>query len=107
MAVDIPNMGAGVEKYFNTKGLSEYLLIPEQSIRRWVLNNEIPYHRIHGVIRYRMSEIDKWVDEHKEKISSGLDIKQEKELFTEGEAAETGGVEETQETETTDCGVEE
>jgi excisionase family DNA binding protein len=50
-----------VETYFTTKGLSEYLKIPEQSIRRWVLNNEIPFHRIHNVIRYRLSEIDEFI----------------------------------------------
>ena len=77
-----------METYFNTKELSEYLKIPGQTIRRWVLNNEIPYHRIHGVIRYRMSEIDKWVDEQKEKVLADLDSKQEKELFNEPEETE-------------------
>jgi excisionase family DNA binding protein len=52
---------AGVETYFTTKELSGYLKIPEQTIRRWVLKNEIPYNRIHGVIRYRLSEIETWV----------------------------------------------
>ena len=60
--------GASVETYLTTKGLAVYLQIAEQSIRRWVLNNEIPYRRIHGVIRYRLSEVEKWVDGHKEKI---------------------------------------
>ena len=80
-----------METYFNTKELSGYLKIPEQSIRRWVLNNEIPYHRIHGVIRYRMSEIDKWVDEQKETAPADLDGKEEKDLFKEPEETETTG----------------
>src|SRR5215510_13137824 len=78
-------MGAVVEKYFNTKGLSEYIVTPEQTIRRWVLNNEIPYYRIHGVIRYRMSDIDKWIEEHRDKLPADLDSKQAKELFNETE----------------------
>jgi excisionase family DNA binding protein len=59
--------GAGVETYFRTKELSGYLKIPEQSIRRWVLNNEIPFHRIHSVIRYRLSEIETWVEEREKR----------------------------------------
>ena len=78
-----------MEKYFNTKGLSEHLLIPEQTIRRWVLNDEIPYFRIHGVIRYRLSEIENWVDTHRDKVPAFLSKKQENELFNETEEAET------------------
>ena len=42
--------------------LAGYLKIAEQTIRRWVLNREIPYHKIHKAIRFRLSEIEKWVD---------------------------------------------
>ena len=52
-----------METYLNTKELGEYLHIAEQTIRRWVMNDEIPYHRIHNVIRYRISEIEKWIDD--------------------------------------------
>jgi excisionase family DNA binding protein len=54
--------GDGMETYFNAAELAAYLKVAEQSLRRWVLNNEIPYHRIHSVIRFRLSEIEKWVD---------------------------------------------
>ena len=83
-----------METYFNTKELSGYLKIPEQSIRRWVLNNKIPYHRIHGVIRYRMSEIDKWVGKQKETVPADLDSKQEKDLFNEMDETEAVEIEE-------------
>jgi excisionase family DNA binding protein len=55
-------VGSFMDKYFNTKELSEYLRVPEQTIRRWVLNNEIAFVRIHNLIRFRLSEIEKWVD---------------------------------------------
>jgi excisionase family DNA binding protein len=51
-----------VETYFNTEELAAYLKVAGQSVRRWVAGNEIPYHRIHNVIRFRLSEIEKWVD---------------------------------------------
>jgi excisionase family DNA binding protein len=67
--------GEGMEIYFNTAELAAYLKVAEQSIRRWVVNNEIPYHRIHSVIRFRLSEIEKWVDSGGiyTKAESGID----------------------------------
>ena len=87
-----------METYFNTKELGEYLHIAEQTIRRWVLHNEIPYHRIHSVIRYRLSEIEMWVDGHKEKVPAFSDSQNEDALFDETEAA--GSIEKEQGTET-------
>ena len=88
-------MGAVVETYFTTKSLAEYLQIAEQSIRRWVLNNEIPYRRIHNVIRYRLSEIEAWVGENQSQFPDGMGNGNEGELFNEtgeiGGCGETGG----------------
>jgi excisionase family DNA binding protein len=72
-----------VETYLTTKELSVYLKIPEQSIRRWVLNNEIPFHRIHNVIRYRLSEIEIWVGRNKDLFPSGMEGVNENEIFSE------------------------
>jgi len=52
-----------VEIYLNIEGLAKYLGIAEKTIRKWVLNREIPYHKIKKVIRFRLSEIEKWIDE--------------------------------------------
>ena len=43
--------------------LAEYLKLAEQTIRRWVMNREIPYHKIRKAIRFRISEIEKWIDD--------------------------------------------
>jgi len=90
-----------VETYFTTKGLSDYLKIHEQSIRRWVLNNEIPFHRIHNVIRYRLSEIEVWVGKNKDLFLSGVDSGNENDVFNETkdcEAVNAGGDEHDTET---------
>jgi excisionase family DNA binding protein len=42
--------------------LAHYLKVAEQTIRRWVLNREIPFCKIKKVIRFRLSDIEKWVD---------------------------------------------
>jgi len=54
---------AGMETYLTIEELADYLRLAEQTIRRWVLNHEIPYHKIKRVIRFRISEIEKWIDE--------------------------------------------
>jgi excisionase family DNA binding protein len=51
-----------MEVYLTIEGLAEYLKLAEQTIRRWVLNREIPFHKIKKVIRFRLSEIEKWID---------------------------------------------
>ena len=52
-----------METYLTIEELAEYLKLAEQTIRRWVLNREVPYHKIKKVIRFRISEIEKWIDE--------------------------------------------
>ena len=54
---------AGQKTYLTIEELADYLKLAQQTIRRWVLNDEIPYHKISKVIRFRVSEIEKWIDE--------------------------------------------
>ena len=68
--------------------LAHYLKVADQTIRRWVLNREIPFYKIKKVIRFRLSEIEKWVDN-----SGALSVAEgtkdtSGDLFTE---TETGG----------------
>ena len=51
-----------METYLTIEELARYLKVAEQTIRRWVLNREIPFCKIKKVIRFRLSEIEKWVD---------------------------------------------
>ena len=54
-----------METYLTIDELAGYLKIAEQTIRRWVLNREVPFHKIHKAVRFRLSEIEKWVDGEK------------------------------------------
>jgi excisionase family DNA binding protein len=45
------------------RDVAEFMRLSEQTIQRYVLNREIPYHKVKKVIRFRLSEIEKWVDE--------------------------------------------
>jgi excisionase family DNA binding protein len=85
-----------MDRYFNTKELSDYLRIPEQTIRKWVLKNEIAYIRIHNIIRFRLSEIEKWIDNNRDKVPGLSDVENELPNDTET-LADTGDEPETTE----------
>jgi excisionase family DNA binding protein len=51
-----------LETYLTIDEIAEYLKLAGQTVRRWVLNREVPFHKIRKVIRFRLSEIEKWVD---------------------------------------------
>ena len=77
------------------KELADYLRLTDQTIQRWVINGELPYHKIKKVIRFRVSEIEKWInesgwkrlDEKCEAIEGGLFNGDE--LLDKAELAET------------------
>jgi excisionase family DNA binding protein len=51
-----------METYLTIEGVAGHLKLSAQTIRRYVMNREIPFHKIKKVIRFRLSEIEKWVD---------------------------------------------
>jgi excisionase family DNA binding protein len=57
----IHNTGTGVfvETYLSIEELAKYLSVAEKTIRKWVLNGDIPYHKIMKLIRFRLSEIER------------------------------------------------
>ena len=77
-----------METYLTIEELASHLKLATQTIRRWVLNREIPFHKINKVIRFRLSEIEKWI-ENGAKIPSS-ERESEQELFNEIEVGETG-----------------
>jgi excisionase family DNA binding protein len=51
-----------METYLTIAELADYLKLSEQTIRRYVLNRTVPYHKIHKVVRFRVSEIERWIE---------------------------------------------
>jgi excisionase family DNA binding protein len=51
-----------MEIYLTIEELAVMLKLSEQTIRRYVLNRVIPYRKIRTAIRFRLSEIEKWID---------------------------------------------
>jgi excisionase family DNA binding protein len=86
-------MRAGVETYLSIERAAKYLGISEKTVRKWVLNREIPYHKIMKVIRFRVSEVEEWINTGG-KFCPIADEAQEGELFEKteaGEETENGG----------------
>jgi len=44
------------------KDLSAYLTVKESTLYSWVHNGTIPFHRLNGLIRFDMREIEYWVE---------------------------------------------
>ena len=76
-----------METYLSIEGVAKYLGIAEKTVRKWVLNREIPYRKIMKVIRFRVSEIEEWINTSG-KFCPVCDESQEADLFedTEGKA---------------------
>jgi excisionase family DNA binding protein len=51
-----------MESLLTVKELAAALKLTEQTIQRYVLRKEIPFHKIMRAVRFRPSEIDLWID---------------------------------------------
>ena len=51
-----------MEVYLTTEELAVMLKLSEQTIRRYVLNRIIPFRKIKTAVRFRLSEIEKWIN---------------------------------------------
>lgn len=56
-----------LEKYVGTKEISEYLDITKDTLHKWIKNNSIPCHRIGKLWKFKISEVEKWVNSGKAK----------------------------------------
>jgi excisionase family DNA binding protein len=83
--------GAGVETYLSIAEMAAHIKLSEQTIRRYVLNREIPYHKIKKVVRFRLSEIERWIDNGGGDVSFDLDDERQGVLFDGEETGEPEG----------------
>jgi excisionase family DNA binding protein len=78
-----------MDAYLTVSELAELLKMQEQTIRRWILKREIPYCKIKRAVRFRPSEIEKWVDEGGLEAAQKNEKKRKKRVSPSGE--EKGG----------------
>ena len=73
-----------METYLDIEGLAAHLKIADKTVRKWVLNREVPFCKIKKVIRFRLSEIEKWIDTGGEYfIANENQIVDESDLFAD------------------------
>ena len=54
-----------MEKYMTVKEVAAMVQLTEQTIRRYVMLRQIPFHKIIRAVRFKPCEIQKWVEEKK------------------------------------------
>ena len=50
------------EKWSNLEEVAEHLGESKDTIRAWIKKNVIPYHRVGRQYKFRLSEVDAWVE---------------------------------------------
>ncbi len=62
--MDIKAMGK--DKLLNINELAEYLSVKEASIRSWVYKKKIPFIKVGKLIRFKVEDIESWLQSKKE-----------------------------------------
>ena len=54
--------GIDLEGYLTAKEVAAFLQLSLQTIRRYTMNKNIPFHKIDRAVRYKKTEIIEWVE---------------------------------------------
>jgi excisionase family DNA binding protein len=60
------------ERWVSTKEIAQHLGVNKDTIHKWIRNDSIPCHRVGKLWKFRISEIDAWVEKG---MASNLDNK--------------------------------
>ena len=58
-------MNTELERWMNIEEIAEHLGLSKDTIRRWIKKESIPYHKIWKLYKFKISEVDEWVDSGK------------------------------------------
>lgn len=56
-----------MEKLIGVNELSEYLGVAKQTIYGWVHTGYVPYIKFQNAVRFKRTEIDKWIEKRSNK----------------------------------------
>jgi excisionase family DNA binding protein len=57
-----------VDQYLTANDVALLLQLSLQTIRRYTMNKEIPFHKMNRAVRYKKSEIEKWFEKRLEAL---------------------------------------
>jgi excisionase family DNA binding protein len=81
-----------MENFLTVRDVAGLVNLSELTIRRYVMKKQIPYHKIFRSVRFKPSEINKWIEEKKEEMAGKKKMVQAAVLFDEaGGNAAVGG----------------
>ena len=52
-----------MDTYLTVREVAELVKLSVQTIRRYTMNKEIPFHKINRMVRYKKNEIEQWVEQ--------------------------------------------
>jgi excisionase family DNA binding protein len=81
----------GMETYLTIEEVAAYLKLAQQTIRKYVLNKSIPYRKVQKSVRFRLSEIEQWIDEGGGNCPINPVDEKENDLFAGMEAGTAAG----------------
>jgi len=55
-------------KLVTIKIASEFLMVKQSTLYSWVHNGSIPFHKLNGLIRFDMDELETWVKASKKSV---------------------------------------
>ena len=55
-----------MDTYLTVREVAELVKLTVQTIRRYTMNKEIPFHKINRAVRYKKSEIELWVEKREQ-----------------------------------------
>lgn len=63
--MDTQNNKIEVERWLSLEEISNHLGVSKDTIRSWIKKDTIPYHRVGRLYKFRISEVDAWVESGK------------------------------------------
>lgn len=53
------------ERWLSVEEIAGHLGVSKDTIRAWIKKNSIPYHKVGRLYKFRVSEVDAWVESGK------------------------------------------
>lgn len=58
-----------IDRYISLKETADYLNISKETLYLWVKTNKIPAYKLGRFWKFRVSEIDRWMENEKKRLS--------------------------------------
>jgi len=70
-------MSNEIEKWVGLSEIAEHLGVSKDTIRNWIKRENIPFHKVGKLYKFRISEVDKWVESGESAKSNSTNMREE------------------------------